>query len=126
MRYKKVLYHDKDDALRELGCKSPGSTEWYSYYNTEPDIIRYQSCVGLYTSLKTHVKKQYQHVQHFARHVACKDAKEVLCVRYTHDRGDYNDPDWVVITAHAPGECPLCNYHTKEEYHDNMEERGLL
>ena len=123
MRYKKVLYHDKDDALRKLGCKYPDSSEWYSYYITDPDIIRYQPCVGLFTSLKPHVKKQYNHVQHYSRHTVCRDAEEVLCVRYQHESvtnayGLFQKPDYVVITVHPLGECPLCNYHTKEEYYD--------
>jgi hypothetical protein len=123
MRYKKIQFRDKDDTLRKLGCKYPGSTEWYSYYNTDPNIIRSQSCVGLFSSLKPSTKKKYEHVQHYARHVACKEAEEVLCVRYKYGLADVRSPDWVIITSHPLGACPLCNYHTEAEFFRNANER---
>jgi hypothetical protein len=108
MRYKRIKYRDRNAELRKLGCKMPESTEYYSY--NAIGRIRSQPCVGLYTSLKPSVTK-YDSVQHFSIGKACHEAVEVLCVRYTPDVED------VIITRHYIGECPLCVYHTQEEYH---------
>jgi hypothetical protein len=107
MRYRRTKYKDKNKVLKELGCKYPESTAFYSYNATSN--IRYQPCVNLYSSLKKSVTK-YASVQHFSVTKVCQEAKEVLCVRYVPNISD------IIITKHFVGECPLCNYHSEKEY----------
>lgn len=116
MRWKKLPNPNDEEYSRELqklGVKYPGSTQWYSYYNSDVGLIRSQSCVGLYTSIKPTAKKQYRHIQHYAMHTECREElEEVLCVRHPED----HSKNYCVGVVHAPGECPLCIYHDKDEY----------
>ena len=120
MRWKKIVNDDSGgtkEALIELGCKEPGNTRWYSYYCSNVGHISAQNCVGLFMSIKPRTAEKYAHIQHYARYKNCEEAEEVLCVRYPRD---YHKK-YLVVTSHALGECPVCQYHTKAEYYEQLD-----
>ena len=100
------------NALLAMGCPEPGSTECYSYLADSTGQIRYQRCVDLAQSLNAKGRKQYRYIQHYTIDFACPAAQEVLCVRTPHDL-NYKHR---IVTRHKIGECPLCNYHSYDEY----------
>jgi hypothetical protein len=112
-----------EEALVKLGVRKPGSTEWYSYFCSEVGHIRAQGCVGLYMSIKAKTAERYAHVQHYARYKNCEAAEEVLCVRHPHPKNG-KMPGYLIVTSHGIGECPVCDYHTQDEYHKQFKSQG--
>ncbi|MHA2065871.1 MAG: hypothetical protein ACXABY_15990 [Candidatus Thorarchaeota archaeon] len=119
--WKRIPWSDReqDEHLIAMGCPHPGSPNYYSYL-CDGESIQQQRCAGLNSSLNTRGKKTYRHVQHYSIDHRCDEAQEALCVRTWHNL--YKDP---IVTVHKIGECPLCNYHTEEEYQADVQRRYL-
>lgn len=106
------------DVLVGLGCPKPGSTDYYSYRCSSRGEIQPQSCVTLFSSLRVSAGKKFCDVQHFSLESSCHKAQEVLCVRTPH-----SEKRDVIIVRHFVGECPICRYHTTDQYWEDVQRR---
>ena len=112
----------EDEALREMGCPHPNDPSYYSYLCDSVGDIKWQRCVGLGTSLNKRGAKSYKYIQHHSIGNRCSEAQEVLCCRTPH--GTF--ATHIIVTRHYIGECPLSNYHTEEEYENDVESRRVV
>jgi len=117
--WKKIPWNDRqqDEHLIEMGCPHPGTPQYYSYLCEANGHIQQQRCAGLNSSLNTRGKRFYKYVQHYSIDQRCDEAQEALCVRTPHIASA------CIVTVHNIGECPLCNYHTDEEYREDVDRR---